>query len=116
NTGAGTVTVDQSTSAQKLEKLNSWGFDIIALEGAVEAVLQKLKLHLSSLCFSVNVGAAGKVTGNEVRSGYEYYGSRGRGVRQGIKRDRVTRDLPTPTQSPRSMSPVANSSRVVDAN
>ncbi|GKA27283.1 BTB/POZ domain-containing protein-like protein, partial [Tanacetum coccineum] len=29
---------------------------------------------------------------------------------------RVTRDLPTPTQSPRSMSPVANSSRVVDAN
>nr|GFA66463.1 hypothetical protein [Tanacetum cinerariifolium] len=33
-----------------------------------------------------------------------------------MKRDRVTRDLPTPTQSPRSMSPVANSSRVVDAN
>ncbi|GKB97535.1 aspartic peptidase A1 family protein, partial [Tanacetum coccineum] len=84
-----------------------------------EAVLQKLKyrkminmrLHLSSLCFSVNVGAADKV-----RGGYEYYGSRGRGVRRGMKRDRVTRDLPTPTQSPRSMSPVANSSIVVDAN
>ncbi|GJX43205.1 hypothetical protein Tco_0259881 [Tanacetum coccineum] len=51
-----------------------------------------------------------------VRGGYEYYGSRGRGVRRGMKRDRVTRDLPTPTQSPRSMSPVANSSIVVDAN
>nr|GEY32317.1 hypothetical protein [Tanacetum cinerariifolium] len=51
-----------------------------------------------------------------VRGGYEYCSSRGRGVRRGMKRDRVTRDLPTPTQSPRFMSPVANSSKVVDAN
>ncbi|GKA74120.1 hypothetical protein Tco_0780422, partial [Tanacetum coccineum] len=52
----------------------------------------------------------------QVRGGYEYYGSKGRGVRRGMKRDRVTRDLSTPTQSPHSMSPVANSSRVVEAN
>nr|GEY55230.1 hypothetical protein [Tanacetum cinerariifolium] len=52
----------------------------------------------------------------KVRGGYDHYDSRGRGVRRGMKRDRVTRDLPTPTQSPWFMSPVANSSKVVDAN
>ncbi|GKD23866.1 hypothetical protein Tco_1225569, partial [Tanacetum coccineum] len=41
---------------------------------------------------------------------------REQGGHRGMKHDRVTRDLSTPTQSPRSMSQVANSSRVVDAN
>nr|GEW14609.1 hypothetical protein [Tanacetum cinerariifolium] len=43
-TGAGplTATADHSTLAQKLEKLNSWGSDIIASR-AVGAVLQKLR-------------------------------------------------------------------------
>ena len=46
----------------------------------------------------------------QVQGRSEYCGSRGRGVRRGMKRARVTLNLPTPTQSPHSMSPVANSS------
>ncbi|GKC82896.1 hypothetical protein Tco_1138613 [Tanacetum coccineum] len=37
-------------------------------------------------------------------------------VHRGTKRDRVTRNLPTPTQSPHSMSPIADSSRVFEAS
>nr|GEW65540.1 hypothetical protein [Tanacetum cinerariifolium] len=87
-----------------LKKMLSW-----RLEAKTESILsQKVVVFLQFR--------------NSSRSWYVYrtladLGSiRGRGVRRGMKCDRLTRDLPTTTQSPCFMSPVANSSKVVDAN
>ncbi|GKB84055.1 pentatricopeptide repeat superfamily protein [Tanacetum coccineum] len=83
----------------KHRRLSHLNFDTINLLSKYDIVtgLPKLIFVKDHLCSSCKLGKA----------------KRGH---RGMKHDRVTRDLSTPTQSPRSMSQVANSSRVVDAN